>query len=238
MKFVATGRVHPERAEVSFGEIQGFIDGGGALSVVCDASQIFVAIDAPSVSDIISARIVAEDFAQMALDSLGFALASAYKAEIIQVIPDGGKPVVFGVRAEGLTFERPQVLFNAALSLAGRDMYFRLALRDYLGALSDVKDCATYCYRAIEALKSAFATQDDAKGWQQMHVALGSTREFIVDEVKQYADPVRHGNWIQARPTTAAERGRIVHATRWLLARYLVVVGKEVDLDVGPLPTR
>ena len=77
----------------------------------------------------------------------------------------------------------------------GRDVFFRLAVRDYLRAINVVGDCATYCYRAIEGINSAFVFKIGSDRWDDMHTALGTDRTAITSTIKDYADPIRHGNW-------------------------------------------
>jgi hypothetical protein len=59
------------------------------------------------------------------------------------------------------------------------DLFFRLAIREYLNAFTRPLDCATYCYRAIEGIKSAFVSKTENDGWDDMHVALGTNRSDI-----------------------------------------------------------
>jgi hypothetical protein len=100
-------------------------------------------------------------------------------------------------------------------------VFFRLAVRDYLRAILEVTDCGTYCYRAIEAIKSSFAFRTGNDRWDEMHAALGTKRDLIETAVKHYADPVRHGNWLGARPTNASQRWTMLSVTRDVLAAYL-----------------
>jgi hypothetical protein len=227
MKYVVTGRVHPERADVSFSRIEMRFDGGGGAVASCDASQITVVLDVPSIDGWISAQIIAADVANILVGSLGFSLGSGYSVELIQVTEEDGTPHVFGVRPEGETpgqtlgFDPHIPAFNRTFRLAGRDVFFRLALRDYLRAINDVTDCATYCYRAIEGIKSAFVFKTGLDRWDDMHSALGTERDVITTTIKQYADAVRHGNWVNAKPTNKHERWKMLSLTRDVLLKYL-----------------
>lgn len=161
-----------------------------------------------------------------------------YSVEIHEVIEEDGTPRVFGVSPftdapdQKLGFDPHNPVFGRALKLAGRDLFFRLALRDFLRAITDPTDCATYCYRAIEGIKSAFVFKTGKDRWDDMHAALGTDRESIESTVKRRADPVRHGNWIEAPVTTAAVRWEMLWLTREILRKFL-------DREVPPeAPTR
>lgn len=227
MKYVVTGRVHPERADVSFSRIEMKFEGGGIAVASCEASQITIALDVPSLDGWIAARIMADDVANIIVGSLGFSLGSGYSAELIQVTEEDGTPHVFGVRPIGDTPEQtlgvdPYIpAFNRAFRLSGKDVFFRLALRDYLRAITDVTDCATYCYRAIEGINSAFVFKTGLDRWDDMHATLGTERDVITSTVKDYADAVRHGNWVNAKPTNKLERWRMLSLTRDILVKYL-----------------
>ena len=231
MMYVCTGRVHPERADVSFSRVEMKFEGGGNAVASCDASQVTVVLDDPPVDGWIAAHIMAEDVANIVVGAVGFSLGSGYSVEILQVTEQDGTPHVFGVRPVG---EKPgQTLgmdpyipaFNRAIRLSGRDVFFRLALRDYLRAITEVKDCATYCYRAIEGIKSAFEFKTGTDGWDEMHLTLETEHTVIKNTVKQYADAVRHGNWIRAKPTTKMDRWRMLCLTRDILVKYMDYAG-------------
>lgn len=227
MKYVVTGRVHPERADVSFSRVEMGFEGGGTAVASCDASQITITLNVPSIDGWIAAKIMADDVANIIVGSLGFSLGSGYTVELIQVTEEDGTPHVFGVRPEGETPGQtlginPHIpAFNRAFRLSGRDVFFRLALRDYLRAITDVTDCATYCYRAIEGIKSAFVFKTGLDRWDDMHVTLGTERDAITTTVKQCADAVRHGNWVNAKLTNKFERWKMLALTRDILVKYL-----------------
>ncbi len=195
--------------------------------VSCDASQLTVALDVPTIDGWISAKITADEVANITVGALGFALGSGYSVEMIQVTEEDGTPHVFGVRPVGITsdetlgFQDHNIAFTRAIHLSARDVFFRLALRDFLRAITDVTDCATYCYRAIESIKAAFVLRTGIDRWDEMHIALDTNRNTITSTIKQYADPIRHGNWINAMPTDKFIRWQMLKLTREILAKYL-----------------
>ena len=101
MKYLVVGRVHPERASVSFDRVELRLQGGGTAVTHCDSSQITVALDVPEIDGWISANIMAGDVANILIGSLGFSLGSGYSVEVVQVSEEDGTPHVFGVRPTG-----------------------------------------------------------------------------------------------------------------------------------------
>ena len=227
MRYIATGRIHPERADIRFTPIKWEVTDDGWVIAQCEASQITVCMELKSVDDLISAHIRAESFTQIVVGALGFSLGSGYSIELIQVVEENGTPHVFGVRPtfgennESLGFEPHDLVFNCAFQLSNQDVFFRLALRDYLRAIVDVTDCAAYCYRAIESIRSSFGPETKDGGWQAMHETLGTNKEMIDCTVKDYADPIRHGNWTNAKVTTLQIRWDMLSLTRKILSSYL-----------------
>lgn len=228
MKYIVTGRVHPERADVSFSRIPLGLQNGGSAVVSCDSSQITVMLDMPHIDGWITAQITGEDIANILVGALGFSLGTGYSVEMMQVTEEDGTAHVFGVRpagdipGENLGFTPHNDLFHRAFILSGKDVFFRLAVRDYLRAIRDVSDCATYCFRAIESIKCSFALQTSSDGWKAMHTALGTDRESITTKIKNFADPIRHGNWAAAQTTTSRQRWQMLCLTREILEKYLL----------------
>jgi hypothetical protein len=227
MRYVVTGRVHPERANISFSRIEWQIQGDGRAIASCDASQITVVLEFQSIDGWTSAFIAAEQLAHIMVCSLGFSLGSGYSVELIQVTEEDGTPHVFGVRPKGsapdqtLGFEPYGPVLNRAFQLANRNIFFRLALRDYLRAINDMADCATYCFRAIESIKSSFVSKTGVDRWDDMHRALGTDRASITATVKDFAVPIRHGNWVNAKSTDGVTRWKMLQLTRDILIKYL-----------------
>ena len=227
MNYICTGHVHPERADISFSRIEMTFGSNYKAVASCSASQVTVVLDSAAVDGWIGAQIVAADVAGIVVGALGMSLGSGYSVEILQVTEPDGTPHVFGVRPSSETsqqtlgFDPHLPIFNRAFRLSGRDVFFRLAVRDYLRAITAVGDCATYCYRAIEGLKSAFVFQTGIERWDDMHAALGTDRSSIEATIKDYADPIRHGNWVNAKPTNKHERWKMLMLTRTILEKYL-----------------
>lgn len=240
MKYLVTGRIRPERASVSFSSITMKLSDSGTATISCDSSQITVALDSVGLDGWRAAYILGEQMAEVVVGALGFALGCGYSVDMIQITEESGKPHVFGVRPtmddQGLGFEPDdRRVFKGALHLCGTDIYFRLAVQDFLRAIDDTTDCATYCFRAVESLKSSFAMRSGGDGWKAMHEALGTDRASITSTIKVFADPVRHGNWTEAPRTDLYQRWAMLWLTREILFKYfnyMEALG-EATSDVG-----
>jgi hypothetical protein len=224
MRFLITGRVHPERADVSFERQEWRSDIAGSFAVSCEASQVIVVADLPPECDHLDAFVRAEQVAQGIVSALGFALGTGYSVELVNVVSETGATRTFGVLPGDLHFEPWLAVFLRASDVAKRDVFLRNALWDYCRAISHSLDCAHYCYRAIEAIKSAFGGD-----WDQMHVTLGTTRTAIDATIKDYADALRHGNWSNVKPTLPGQRNAMFQVTRDVLTRYLAWREQQPD---------
>lgn len=228
MRYVATGRVQPERADISFSRVEMRLGEREKAILSCDSSQLTVVIDSPDIDGWITAMIRAEELASVVVSAAGFSLGSGYSVNLIQITEEDGTPHVFGVRPsnpenheDNLGFSEQTEILNRALKLTAIDVFFRMAVRDYLQAMTDVSDCAMYCYRAIESIKSSFELASGNDRWDEMHEALGTNKTTLYEVIKDYADPVRHGNWIKAKSTDSLIRYKMMALTRDILKSYM-----------------
>lgn len=222
MQYIAYGRVHPERAAVFFSEVKLEFSGQGHLRVKCDAGQLTAIFDWVG-NDVDGAKLTIEHFAQMIASALGFSLNCGYSVELISVHQVGSEsgPFTFGVKAPNEAPDNQAVVFNHAVDFAVKNVYFRLALRDYMRAITDQHDCAFYCFRTIEAISKSFSSKQGVNGWDEMHSALGTCKEDIILKIKNYADPVRHGNWLEAPGLNNAQRKDMLGYTQSILMKFL-----------------
>lgn len=221
------GRVHPERANVCLPRTE-FTGSDGAKShFICDASQFTVVLDDSDVHDPHSAKIRGEQIALMIVSALGLSNGSGYSVEVVNVVDGNGNSYVFGVRPysseleEDLRMEPMGEVYNDAVNLSSHNIFFRLAVSDYGRALKDEGDCATYCYRAIDSIKSSFS-DNDKKGWKLMHEALNTNKDDIYRLIKFYADPARHGNWVKVPDTDSKIRWDMLEYTRNTLVAFMI----------------
>jgi hypothetical protein len=104
MRYVMSGRVHPERADVSFSPQTWERASGESVTVSCESSQIAVHANLVGVDDHVDAFIVADQVVQAVVSAFGFALGTGYAVELVQVVEERGTAHVFGVRPGNLGF--------------------------------------------------------------------------------------------------------------------------------------
>lgn len=221
MKYTGVGRVHPERASVYISTIATMSE-HGLVNFRCDASQIFITIDLPKVTDVRSAHATMEHIAQTYVNALAFGLACGYTAEITHVA-DSNQNFVIGVQEESLVFadKEFELVVTGAVDLALDNIFFRFAVQDYTKAITDYIDCPYLCYRAIESLSKSFGQDKDKSNWAAMHAALGTSRDSIDKHIKPFADVLRHGRWEKAGGSTHEQRIEALKVTRDFLLRYM-----------------
>ncbi|MBX9671109.1 MAG: hypothetical protein K2X93_26200 [Candidatus Obscuribacterales bacterium] len=210
-RVVLTGRVYPERANVSIsmpGWRCHFIDTGAGVSgqltteiSLCQISAIYYA-EAP-VSELLPLKNAVEDAIRTQLDILGFVLGIGYDAEITQaILLDGHKQVVIGVGIEALDrYSKHDFDGIIALFSVEESDFLRRSLADLREAIKSPKDTGEFCYRAIETIRKYFVKanllddskrEDSNKSWKFLREELNVARERI-DEISKFAVDPRHG---------------------------------------------
>ena len=235
MRYSASGRVLPERANVNIERFETDLENSGKISFQCEASQFALFFELGEINDVNTAHVFAGHWANFVVGALGFANGCGYGVEVVQIIDENSNAFVFGVQpiggqpGEKISLDPLQPIMNRALSLSLRDLFFRLAIRDYMRAMNDPIDCPTYCFRAIESVKASFVFKTGKDRWDDMHKALGTSRDEITTTIKDFADPIRHGSWPAMRSTDNALRWKMLILTRDILRRYLDL---EIPSDV------
>lgn len=179
------------------------------------------------------------DVVRSYLSMVGFTEGHAYEAEITRVIcEERGIDYVFGIDIVCLT--KLQEGKDRALEVkklehcfhGDHGIFARRAMNDLVSAMKNVEDTGFYCYRAIESLRNHAVAISNAHGesessqWQRFRDAAGVTREAIT-EVKNFADPVRHG---RPRSISEAERVNLLTGTWGIVQSYIDSVARSAGL--------
>lgn len=218
MKYIACGRIHPERAAVNIPFTEWNSD-EVSYSFWSHESQFIIKIDDPSIDGSVSAHLTTEHLTQMIVNSLGFKYGAKYTPEIIQVISEDDDWSVPGVKLDELHLDGHEII-GRTLDASRVNLHFRFAVRDYLAAITESIDCPFLCYRAIESVAKKFSTSSGNTNWNPMHSALGTKKEDI-NSLAELAKTIRHGNWGEFKSTTQQQRVEILLLTRKIILLYL-----------------
>lgn len=220
-KYVFYGKVHPERADVNvFKPIKYTIkipyfniSGTMEVNILCSQITAILSMSKP-IDDIGTIKCTIEGLIKQQIDALGFCLGCGYDAEIIGVVNplNAGETIVFGVNIPVLEAqkERRMQKLEGLVSLlsTGKGLYLQLCLSDLREAIRSTRDTGFFCYRAVESLRQHFVIEKgikkDGVSWEKLRCELGVERE-IIDFIKEFADPVRHGYIIEIPPSERAD---------------------------------
>lgn len=228
MKYIIHARVTPERTAVSLFTPHVWQNENAKFTVECDASQLIIRAEYSVDPGWLHALITAEHVAASIISAFGFANGCGYGVELVSIVPEEGQSLVIGVKPGNLEFADIDRAFLESSTLIKKDVYLRLALVDYTQAITQPIDCAHYCNRVIEALRSGIGmhlglTQGGNEGqlWLKFHEVLATNKAEIVATIKSFADPVRHGNWANLKPTTSEQRMSMLKLTKSILGSYI-----------------
>jgi hypothetical protein len=235
--YILAGRVIPERALLDISEVQLQVLASedvpkGDLFIEVIKSQISVRFLASGeVRNIFTLRNIVEDAARMLLDVTGYFAGYGYDAEIVQAVRSNtSEKYVFGIDVPALAAvcEKAGIAINDIFAVLSKPdgYYLRRALADVREAIKSPKDTGFFCYRAIESLKNCCAVRngtsaekDDA--WELFRKTYSITKQQIMD-IKAFADPVRHGNYVQAKPMSDKDRAGIFNSAWEIINKFIL----------------
>jgi hypothetical protein len=208
LQYIFFGKVHPERCLVSIPELRIRVvtedrEIDGDLVFYVSLSQIIAIFSCDRlVQNYLTLKNSVEDLIRTAIDALGYTNGCGYDIEIIEIIDSlGNSPTVFGVgipairdsaKEAGVTFQNVMDVFRDP-----RGWRLKRCLADLREAIRVPQDTGFFCYRGIESLRQFFKqekeTKDDKQSWEILRTELGVDRSDL-DEIKKWADPLRHGD--------------------------------------------
>ena len=235
--YIFTGRVIPERALLDISEVPLKVIASedvpeGDLFIEVIKSQISVRfLTSGEVRNIFTLRNIVEDAARMLLDVGGYFAGYGYDAEIVLVVRSNtAEKYVFGIDVPALAgiCEKAGITVNDIFTALSKTdgYYLRHALADVREAIKSPRDTGFFCYRAIESLKNCCATRnvvppDKDDAWELFRNSYSVSRQQIMD-IKDFADPVRHGNYMQVRSMTDKDRADVLKGTWEIINKYIL----------------
>jgi len=205
------GVVLPERAQLSFEFNIRFVHSlsqkEADAKVSVDLNQVAVWVVTEDEWGIFDLRNVVKNIVQNHLAMIGFLKGYAYDLEITRVLNQSRNvDYVFGVEIpcleeRGKTIDLDKALADLRMKTVGKNgMYINRCFSDLVSAMKHADDTAFYCYRAIESLRhhcaavhNNLASMDKGTQWTKFRDVSGSD-ESTIREIKESADPLRHGN--------------------------------------------
>jgi hypothetical protein len=209
--YIFSGKVLPERTVVNLGPFPNIfvkqqdvnIEGNLTFSIQCSIISIQFETE-KEISDYLTLRAYILRVVQFHVDILGYELSCGYRIEITQL--NYPEHIVFGV-GENLSEKSQETInsnfikiINTFLTENNRDLernYLMLILADIREAILQTHMTPFHCFRAIESIKKFFGAKydikKDDKQWEKLREEL-NVEKRIIDEVKKFADPIRHGD--------------------------------------------
>lgn len=209
--YIFSGKVLPERTVVGLGPFhdlffkQQDVNIEGNLTFSIQHSIISIRFETEkAISDYFTLRVYISRVVQFFVDILGYELSCGYRIEVTQL--NYPEHIVFGVGENFSEKSQETIDYNVIniidtfLSKDNRDLemnYLMLILSDIREAIIQTHMTPFYCFRAIESIKKFFGTKydikKDDKQWEKLREELNVERN-IIDQVKEFADPIRHGD--------------------------------------------
>lgn len=234
--YIFTGRVIPERAIISVGEME-FLVGSinddvpeGHLYVEIVLSQISARyLGSSEVKNLFSLRNLVEETVRFLLDAVGYYHGYAYNAEIIQVIrPFSAKKHVFGIDIpvlKGLVEQAGISIHEIFTTVVKCGNHLKESLSDVREAIKSPRDTGFFCYRAIESLKNCCADRNhglnDAQAWSLFRQTYSIGKDDIM-RIKHFADAPRHGNYTERIPMSDEDRAEIFVKTWKIITKFII----------------
>lgn len=146
------------------------------------------------------------------------------------VRPSSAEKLVFGIDVPALSglVDRAGITINDMFHLLSKQEgnYLRHALADVREAIKSPRDTGFFCYRAIESLKNCCAARNNlASDKDQAWELFRTTYQVEKDEImfiKMFANHVRHGNYMMAKPLSDAERAKIFEKAWNIINKYIL----------------
>lgn len=248
MKYLMTGRIYPERTQLSVSEPIEFSFRAGnegtryQMRIFVAVSQVIVNISSDDVRDLDTIKNMVSSVVSSFIDAYSYLEGRWQTVEITSAVNlETGEEVVFGVEipvlAQGKA-GRPVKEFHRVLTLSMESAFLRRSLASLRTAMASPDDCAFFCYHAVETLSNHFRQPTDSPKssahWERMRNALRIEKDFIIAGIKKPSDPLRHGTGVEI---SNAERAKLLLDTWKVVDRFVALMASGGDtLDINEFP--
>jgi len=240
--YIIKGIVHPERAPISLGPLKFSIHhpttkNNAEINFNIVLNQITLLIDTSNEWNIYDLKNMAKQLVADHLAIIGFIKGYAYEVEIRQILnPEKEIDQVYGIdipciekrnKKMKISHDFPKIMAHIQGELG---LYVKRCLNDLIASMKYPDDTGFYCYRAIESLKQyckeKFNISKEADQWKKFREITGYKKDDI-DIVKNFADPVRHGDVINM---TSENREKIFLKTWDIIEGFFDNIEKATDI--------
>jgi hypothetical protein len=205
-RYFITARVQPERFGAGLGNSSISVDlprrfegGNVALNILVRYSQVCVFVHSTkALRDLPTFVRDLADTSRGITDTIAFQQVTPYDIEIVSLFDFSYAIVHMAVLDFAPAKEHP-VSREALIQEALVHPELLLALGDFRRALEGSADTGVFCYRAVEAITTAFADGDRKTAWANMRAALRIHREWLQPLVDE-STPRRHGAIVGVTP--------------------------------------
>ncbi|MBU0998430.1 hypothetical protein KJ570_02800 [Patescibacteria group bacterium] len=235
MKYIFTGKVYPERANITLPEVKGEVgandaDFKGTIKVSIIVSQVNIELDSDSKYSPTDLKNTVEMFAHTMVDTYGYLKGYSYSLEITSVyIPQTGYFEVFGAEVVKITQDeknRP-LNYQDTLQLALKNPELYMVLKDLRDAIKKPLDTFFHCRRVAETIMNHFMKSGNkAKGWKDTIKALAFNEDEI-NEIKTAAGDQRHGTY----GSVAGEKRVDIMMKTWKIVDKFIEYLKSQEID-------
>ena len=246
--YTFNGQIHPERYSLHVGKPIMYQYDRLMLVVWLVRGQVAVDVVAREEwSSVIDLKNLVMSVVESVVNALGFALAAAFRTEIVSYRGPSGDLEVFNTAFDGLRSgdgDSPtpdeEVDFDTLRTTAALHPAIRAALSDLAEAMRAPSDTFFYCYRAVEAIRQHYVPENvgirDGRevSWKAMRAALNVLKSEL-DWLTPLATSSRHGELLSV--VTEDDRRRALRlARRIVLAHARIVEASTEPASSGDAP--
>ncbi|HSW93404.1 MAG TPA: hypothetical protein VLJ15_03510 [Gammaproteobacteria bacterium] len=234
IKYIFHGLVLPERASVFIKKGNcSYPDNNIEINLECSFSKVVAECSSVNNIELLTLKNYVEMATRNIVDSIGYTTACGYDVEIESAYNLETKELtIFGVHenifneakinddtSKGIPHPDIAISLIDLAKLCGRNIELQIALSDFREAIRQPNSTSFHCYRAIEALKHTFGS-DEQTQWEGLRESLQIDRNDI-RLVQESARPLRHG---KPAPQTWDDRKRHMLITWQIIKKYIELI--------------
>jgi hypothetical protein len=245
--YIFFGVVLPERANLTISNARRALEDGdgnpvGMVQIDIDQSQVFILLQTDIQANLHTLRNVAYAHTRVFINAASFFLGGGYELDIVKGFAlETGVVETFAPRSPIAPYIADNVkvtiedVVKATYKVSGR--FVAAALEDFADGLrQNGRNAMFFYYRSIESLRQyvgeLYQLSKPTAQWEKLREVAKTSRDDI-DFIKQFADPVRHGDgsaWDEADMDRAEK-------ITWTALHEVILHKREIDQARDPQET-